>query len=166
MTCHRVRAARAEEADALTQIAVRATIHDGYDEGVVARFMPALRVNLPLIAAGLVFVGENERGDLLGYAALRPTGMEGLVLLEGIFVDPVHARRGVGKRLFAATVELSRKMTGNVILVYSNPNAVDFYIRLGGTKIGETPFVFSPDVQLSMFVFSIPPLGETAARAP
>jgi hypothetical protein len=62
-------------------------------------------------------------------------------------------------------VEHSRKMAGNVILVYSSPNSVGFYARLGAMKIGMTPFVFSPEVQLSMFAFSIPPLGDNGAGA-
>jgi hypothetical protein len=48
-------------------------------------------------------------------------------------------------------------MAGNVILINANPNAVGFYTRLGANKIGVTPFVFSPDVKLSMFAFEIPP---------
>jgi hypothetical protein len=40
-------------------------------------------------------------------------------------------------------------MAGNVILVYASPLAVGFYARLGAIKIGATPFVLSPDVQLS-----------------
>jgi len=165
MTCSRVRAARVDDAAGLAQIAVRATKHDGYDDDAIARFMPGLKVNLALIAAGLVFVAEDEQGVPLGYVALRPTGMGGLILLEGIFVDPVCARGGVGTRLFAAAVEHSRKMAGNVILVYSSPNSVGFYARLGAIRIGMTPFVFSPDVQLTMLAFSIPPLSENRASA-
>jgi predicted N-acetyltransferase YhbS len=165
MTCSRVRAARVDDAAVLAQIAVRATKHDGYDDEAIARFMPGLKVNLALIAAGLVFVAEDEQGIPLGYVALRPTGMGGLILLEGIFVDPVCSRSGVGTRLFATAVEHSRKMAGNVILVYSSPNSVGFYARLGAIRIGMTPFVFSPDVQLPMLAFSIPPLSENRASA-
>ena len=165
MTCSRVRAARVDDAAVLAQIAVRATKHDGYDDDAIARFMPGLKVNLALIAAGLVFVAEDEQGVPLGYVALRPTGMGGLILLEGIFVDPVCARGGVGTRLFAAAVEHSRKMAGNVILVYSSPYSVGFYVRLGAIRIGMTPFVFSPDVQLPMLAFSIPPLSENRVSA-
>jgi predicted N-acetyltransferase YhbS len=160
MGCSRIRTARVDDAAGLTQIAVRATKHDGYDDAAIARFMPGLKVNLALVAAGLVFVAEDERGVPLGYVALRPTGMGGLVLLEGIFVDPVCSRGGVGTRLFATAAEHARKMAGNVILVYSSPNSVGFYARLGAVRIGMTPFVFSPDVQLSMFAFAIPPFGE------
>jgi predicted N-acetyltransferase YhbS len=156
MTCSRVRTARVDDAAELTQIAVRATRHDGYDDDAISRFMPGLKVNLALIAAGLVLVAEDEQGVPLGYVALRPTGMGGLILLEGIFVDPVCSRRGVGTRLFSAAVEHCRKMAGNVILINSNPNSVGFYARLGAIRIGMTPFVYSPNVQLVMFAFSIP----------
>jgi GNAT superfamily N-acetyltransferase len=91
--------------------------------------------------------------------------MGGLILLEGIFVDPACSRRGVGTRLFATAVEHSRKMAGNVILIYSSPHSVEFYGRLGAFKIGVTPFVFSPDVQLTMFAFAIPPLDENGIPA-
>jgi predicted N-acetyltransferase YhbS len=165
MTEHRVRPARVDEAAELSQIAVRATKNDGYDDDAIVRFMPALKVNLALIAAGLVLVAEGETGVANGYVAARPTGIGGLILLEGIFVDPSYSRRGLGTRLFATAVELSRKMAGNVILITSSPHSVDFYARLGAQKIGATPFVFSPDVQLTMFAFTIPPSIENDADA-
>jgi hypothetical protein len=84
MICSRVRPARVGDVAGLTQIAVRATKHNGYDDGAISRFMPGLKINLALIAAGLVFVAEDEQGVPHGYVALRPTGMGGLVLLEGI----------------------------------------------------------------------------------
>jgi predicted N-acetyltransferase YhbS len=166
MTCSQVRAARVDDAALLTQIAVRATRHDGYDDDAISRFMPGLNVNLALIAAGLVFVAEDKQAVPLGYAALKPTGMGGLLLLEAIFVDPVCWRSGVGTRLFTTAIERSRTMAGNVILIYSSPKSADFYARLGAITIGMTPFVFSPDVQLPMFAFSIPPFGENGAGAP
>jgi len=154
-----------DDAAGLTEIAVRATKHDGYDDGAVSRFMPGLKINLALIAAGLVHVAEDEQGVPRGYVSLRPTGMGGLILLEGIFVDPACSRSGVGTRLFAAAVEHSRKMGGDVILIYSSPHAVGFYARLGAIRIGMTPFVFAPDLQLSMFAFPVPPVDENRANA-
>lgn len=157
MTVNPIRPAHVDDAAGLTQIAARAVKNDGFDDDAVARFMPGLRVNLALIAAGLVFVAEGDDGVLQGWVSLRPTGIGGLVLLEGIFVDPARSRRGVGSRLFATAVGLSRKLAGNVILINSSPSSVDFYARLGASKIGATPFVFSPEVELTMFAFTIPP---------
>jgi hypothetical protein len=42
MTGIGIRPARVDDAAALTQIAVRATKRDGYDDGAIARFMPGL----------------------------------------------------------------------------------------------------------------------------
>ena len=75
MVCSRIRPARVDDAAALTEIAVRATKHDGYDDGAVSRFMPGLKINLALIAAGLVHVAEDEHGVPGGYVSFRPTGM-------------------------------------------------------------------------------------------
>jgi hypothetical protein len=61
-----------DDAAGLTEIAVRATKHDGYDDGAVSRFMPGLKINLALIAAGLVHVAEGEQGVLGGYVSFRP----------------------------------------------------------------------------------------------
>jgi GNAT superfamily N-acetyltransferase len=165
MVCRRIRPAGVDDAGGLTEIAVRATKHDGYDDGAISRFMPGLKINLALIAAGLVHVAEDQQGVPGGYVSVRPTGLCGLILLEGIFVDPACSRSGVGTRLFATAVEHSRKMGGNVILIYSSPYSVEFYARLGAIRIGMTPFVFAPDVQLSMFAFTIPPFDESRADA-
>jgi hypothetical protein len=56
-------------------------------------------------------------------------------------------------------------MAGNVILIYSSPHSTGFYSRQGAIRIGTTPFVFSPEVQLSMFAFSIPLLVDNGAGA-
>ena len=68
-------------------------------------------------------------------------------------------------RLFATAVEHTKKRGGNVSLIYSSPYSVGLYVRLGAIRIGMTPFVFSPDVQLPMLAFSIPPLSENRVSA-
>ena len=77
MICSRVRPARVGDVAGLTQIAVRATKHNGYDDGAISRFMPGLKINLALIAAGLVFVAEDEQGVPRGYVAFETDGNGG-----------------------------------------------------------------------------------------
>ena len=52
-----------------------------------------------------------------------------------------------------------------MILITSSPSAVGFYARLGAKKIGTTPFVFSPDIKLSIFAFEMPPPAEDGVKA-
>ncbi len=105
--------------------------------------MPGLNINLALIAAGLVYVAEDDAGLLHGYVAIRPMGWPGLILLDSIFVDPDHSRNGVGTQLFAIAVEHSRKMSGSVMLVYSSPHSVNFYARLRNSNRQRTVRILS-----------------------
>jgi hypothetical protein len=51
MDVYTVRQARPEEQRELTRLAVRATMHAGYDEAYIDRTMPSLTITLPLISA-------------------------------------------------------------------------------------------------------------------
>jgi GNAT superfamily N-acetyltransferase len=137
-------------------IAVRATRSDGYDAGTIGRIMPALDTNVALLAGGQVFVAEDLDGELLGHVSLRRSQWPGIVLLEAIFVDPDHHRRGVGKLLFRFALEWSRHMSGVAMMIFANPPAVPFYERLGAISFGKVPFVYSADILLTVCVVAVP----------
>jgi GNAT superfamily N-acetyltransferase len=152
----KVRAARPDEAEKLTLIAVRATRSDGYDAETIGRIMPALDTNVALLAGGQVFVAEDATGESLGHVSLRRSQWPGVVLLEAIFVDPDHHRRGVGKLLFRFALEWARRVSGVAMMIFANPPAVPFYERLGATTYGKVPFVYSADIMLSVCVVAVP----------
>ena len=147
-----VRDARIDEVEELTKLCVRATRDEGYDAGFIARALPALAADVRLITAKCLLVAEDRDGKPAGAVAVRPTGYGGLILLERLFVDPPSKRKGVGRTLFQAAIERAVDMAGCALLIYANPTAAGFYERLGGLKIGEAPFVFSPEVSLPIFI--------------
>jgi predicted N-acetyltransferase YhbS len=157
-----IRPARVEETNELTQLAIRA--HAVYDADFTARIMPVLKIDPVLIAAELVFVAEDEKGASIGVIALRPLEPAGLFLLEGIFLDPNFARQGIGRRLFESAIARARKLGGCSIIIYANPGAAGFYIRLGAIRIGASPFVFSPDLLLPVFAIPISPIDESGVE--
>ena len=152
----KVRPARIDEAEALTLLAVRATRNDGYDAETIGRIMPALETNAALLAGGQVFVAEDSTGALLGQVALRRSQWAGVVLLETIFVDPDHHRRGVGKLLFEFALEWARRMSSVAMMIFANPPAVPFYEKLGAVTFGKVPFVFDADILLTVCVVADP----------
>jgi predicted N-acetyltransferase YhbS len=153
-TC--IRAAHLEDAEPLGRLAVRAVENEGFDAEAIAQFMPALEVNLALLAAGFVFVAEDDRGGLVGDIGLRPTGWPGLMLIDSLFVDPPFQRRGIGRSLFQFAVRKTRSLRHTAMLVYSAPSAEGFYSVMGASKIGEAPFAYSSDIVLPMLVFPVP----------
>jgi GNAT superfamily N-acetyltransferase len=164
MPCSRIRRARAEESAELTGLAIRATKHAGYDADAIARLVPVLRINLDLIAAGLVSVAEDVKGTVIGLAAVRPLGLVGLFLLESIFVDPIVARQGIGRCLFEAASDQVRRLAGCSMLIYAIPTSTEFYVRLGAIRIGTAPCVSSPDLLMPMFAFPVSPVDDAGAQ--
>jgi GNAT superfamily N-acetyltransferase len=152
----KVRAARPDEVEQLTLIAVRATRNDGYDAEIIGRIMPALDTNLALLAGGQVFVAEDPSGEALGHVSVRRSQWPGIVLLEAIFVDPDHHRRGVGRLLFRFALEWARRVSGVAMMIFANPPAVPFYEKLGATIYGQVPFVYSADIMLSVCMVAVP----------
>ncbi|MGW0392699.1 GNAT family N-acetyltransferase [Streptomyces sp. NPDC003042] len=69
-----VRAARAEEARALTGLVMRSKAHWGYDEDFLAACAGELRIRAEDVTARRIVVAENGRGQVLGLASLEGLG--------------------------------------------------------------------------------------------
>jgi GNAT superfamily N-acetyltransferase len=133
---------------------MRATMHAGYDEDFIARSMPGLTITLPTIMAGDVKVAELS-GEVVGVVEVMNSALRGIAVL-GIFVDPPHWRKGVGRALFEAAVAHARTLKAGAFMIYASPNAEGFYKRLGAIRIGESPFYFSPEVIVPHFLYIVP----------
>lgn len=130
-----VRPARAEEADALTELAMRAKASWGYD----AAFMAACRDELTLtpakLAAWRVWVAEAD-GAIAGMIALSlDDGAE----VEDFFVEPAFQGRGVGGALMATLLDAARAVGATVLEVDADPNAEAIYAKLGFETFTKSP---------------------------
>ena len=160
----RIRPALADEAEALNEIAVRATRNDGYGPEAISRMQPALEFSLALLASGLVFAAELEEGRLVGAIGIRPMHWSRLFTLEGLFVEPAFQRRGIGRALFEHGLRRARRLRGAAMLISANPNSEGFYAAMGAIRIGEAPFAYLPRVRLPILAVPIRP--EPAAQGP
>ena len=75
----------------------------------------------------------------------------------GLFVDPAHWEKGVGRALFEAAIARARTLKVGAFMIYASPFAEGFYSRLGAIRIGEGPFSYAPEVMLPHFLFIVPP---------
>jgi GNAT superfamily N-acetyltransferase len=157
MKPYSIRGAKREEQRALTRLIVRATLHSGYDDAFIDRARPGLTISLNGIVTGNVQVAEQS-GEVIGVVEVLSTVLQGIPVL-GIFVDPAHWKKGVGRALFETAIARARTLKVGALMIYASPFAEGFYCRLGAIRIGEGPFVYSPEVILSHFLFIVPPAG-------
>src|SRR5215204_6858877 len=130
-----IRPASADEAAALTGIALDAKRHWGYPEHWIKHWEADLTISPEFIRDNHVYVAE-EKGEIQGFYALCVTGNK--AELEHMWVTPALIGTGIGKELFLDAMERAAKLDVSAVEISSDPNAAGFYKRMGATQIGET----------------------------
>ena len=156
MDVYTVREAKPEEQRELTRLCVRATMHAGHDEAFIDRAMPAITITVPLISANCVQVAQNGTSEVVGVVLVTPTALQGIAQLHGLFVDPAHWKRGIGRVLFGAAVARAKGIKAGALMITAEPSSEGFYKRMGAIRIGEGPFYFSPETILPSLLYVIP----------
>jgi GNAT superfamily N-acetyltransferase len=157
-----LRRARADEADAITQLVLRSKRTWGYDRA----FMAAAKPELTLRAQDLQHPGDvvevlESHGRLLAMYRLRREPSR--ALLVDLFVDPEHMGRGHGRLLFERAIELARGWGLTTIELESDPHAEPFYQHLGAVRVGWSASATAIGRQLPLMRYVIeslaPPSG-------
>jgi GNAT superfamily N-acetyltransferase len=89
---------------------------------------------------GEVFVVAKSSGQIVGMCGLNvdPFVADPSVgRLRHLYVAPEHRRRGIGRRLVGACLELARDRFTRVRLRTFDPDAARFYASLGFTPLAE-----------------------------
>jgi GNAT superfamily N-acetyltransferase len=131
-----VRAAREDEAAALTELTVRSKAHWGYDADFMRDAREDLTVTPEYVGANTVFVAEV--GDsVAAFYSLKAEGGE--VELHNLFVEPQFIGKGLGKLLWHHAAGEARRLGFTRMLIVSEPFAEGFYLALGAVRIGTFP---------------------------
>lgn len=149
-TC-RLRAARAEEAGALTALAHRAKAHWGYDAALMERWRAELTITPEMLGTHEALVAEID-ARAVGVCLLARDGSD--VQLEHFWVEPDRHGQGVGRRLFLGAARLAREGNARRLVIASDPNAEGFYLRMGATRCGVQPTAI-PGRSLPLLEFTL-----------
>src|SRR2546422_4716336 len=132
----RIRPARPEEAQRLSELAFRSKAHWGYSADFLERCRGQLLVRAEQLVALRTHVLERE-GDIAGFFTISGDPPEGE--LVHLFVEPAAIGSGAGAALLGAARELAEREGFRRLLIHSDPNAEPFYPRQGARRIGEVP---------------------------
>jgi len=131
-----LRPARPDEADLVSDLAVRSKGHWGYD----ARFLAVSRVQLAVLAddvvAHRVTVAEVD-GVVVGFYAIE--GKPPVAELSRMFIEPGHIGGGIGRRLWEHAVATAAAAGITSFTIDSDPSAEGFYLAMGAIRSGSTP---------------------------
>jgi GNAT superfamily N-acetyltransferase len=133
------RAAAGERAD-LEALQRRASLNNPGDRDAILAHPDAIELPPEQIASGAVRVAEQD-GVRRGFSVVLRRD-DGDAELDGLFVDPVVWRSGIGRALVEDAARQARELGASILHVVGNPHAEGFYAAVGFTTHGtfETRF--------------------------
>ncbi|MGJ8680214.1 GNAT family N-acetyltransferase [Paraglaciecola sp.] len=139
------------DAPVLSDLALKSKAYWGYDAQFLANCKTELTYTPEQINDNnwLFQSAQSEDHSILGFYALHFDSNK-LVELIALFIDPNYIGQGIGKSLLNAARQQVSKQKLNKIIIHSDPNAEDFYLSQGATKIGDTPSQSIPGRQLPL----------------
>ena len=126
-----IRAARAGEEAALTELAIRSKGHWGHDPAFLERARPELTVRPEHLERWIVRVAERD-GAVVGFAAVDAEARE----LEMLFVEPSTIGTGAGRALLQDALARAREAGLAELVIESDPDAEPFYRAQGAEPAG------------------------------
>ena len=96
------------------------------------------------LRAGRVRVAVDDGGALVGFAAVLAPDAEGVVELDGLFVDPAAMRQGIGRALLQDAADRARAAGARAMTVVGGPETAGFYAGCGFVAVADAPTRFGP----------------------
>ena len=151
----RIRPATGSDARALSDLALRSKAHWGYSPD----FMEACRAELTYTADQIdapefVFAVAELSGSQVGFYALERLSTSRFNL-TALFVEPDVIGAGIGRVLMRHATEIAANEDASDIVVQSDPNARQFYERVGARYDGETESDSIPGRYLPTLVINL-----------
>jgi N-acetylglutamate synthase-like GNAT family acetyltransferase len=147
-----IRPAVPDDAEAISELAVRSKAHWGYTAEQMSVFTRELVLAPAAVTAHRAHVIE-ENGGIVGFYTLLKRDHDEAEL-EHIFVDPTCLRRGLGAMLLRHACLVAKHLAFRRLVIQSDPNAAGFYEAMGArferltpsSIEGRTILVFSLDL--------------------
>jgi ribosomal protein S18 acetylase RimI-like enzyme len=150
-----IRVATAEDAAGLTGLAHRAKASWGYSAEWLEVWRDQLTIAADYIKQQRVFVA-TVAGQVAGCCALEDLGIDWE--LAHLWVDPAFQRRGIGRLLVRHALGVAAATRPGLVRVQADPNAMEFYRRLGASVIRSSPAPMpgAPERELPELCFMLP----------
>jgi GNAT superfamily N-acetyltransferase len=152
----RIRAARTDEAGALSELSQRSKAHWGYDPAFLDACADELRIDPPALddarQVWRVAVDDRRIAGVYGLVPLDADTAE----LEALFVEPDAIGAGIGACLVDDALREARARGYRRLIIQGDPNATGFYAAMGAVRIGERESASIPGRFLPLFELCIP----------
>ena len=131
----KIKKASINDNEILTEITEKSKAYWGYSEEQILKWKDNLTVSKDYIKNNCVYTLIKD-GRIVGYYSYIIKEKKNIIL-DNLFILPAYIGKGLGKYLMNDFLNRMKKENFEKITLDSEPNAEDFYLKLGFKKIGE-----------------------------
>lgn len=152
--------ARATSLEDLNRLIARSKAYWDWPNEYLSRAIPLHRITPSYLSSNRCFEVVTEHAELLGFLSL--TEGNDRVVIDNLWIEPEHIRRGIGRAAVHFAFELARASGWPHLWVLPDPPAEGFYRALGFSDTGErVPSRVSGGPVFSVYRISTPgPLAQ------
>ena len=113
----------------------------GYFDGYLEQSRYLIEIDDAYLISNWVWVGLitiDGKEVVFGFFGLKIRDDQEKVL-DHFWIEPTYMHRGLGRLLFEKALEVMRELGWGRFLIYADPPAEGFYLKMGATRIGEVP---------------------------
>jgi len=131
----KIEKATIQDSKLLTELTIRSKSYWDYGQKQIEAWKSELSVPETYIVEKNVYKLTNNN-TIIGYYSFYELNQSD-VKLENLFVDPESIGKGIGKRLMVDCIKRVKNLSYTKIILDADPNAENFYKKLGFTVIGK-----------------------------
>lgn len=129
-----IRTAELQDIEAINHLLRLSKAYWGYDEAFINKFMEKLCITPNHFGKTtiLLFYVNGEIAGFYNFLVNEDKTLE----LDNFFLHPKYIGKGFGKKLWDACCNTAKEFGRNEFIIWSDPHAENFYIKMGCEKIG------------------------------
>lgn len=134
----------------------------GYSDDFMNKFMELFQLTENYLANNTVKVmmkGDKIVG-ICGFKLHENNTLE----LDYFFIHPDYIGKGLGKKLWDFTCEVAQQLTDHSFILWSDPEAETFYIKMGCRRIGMKKSPLLPNREAPMMQYFFDPLSNNTRK--
>ncbi|WP_377866082.1 GNAT family N-acetyltransferase [Bacillus sp. R86525] len=146
----KLRKALLSEANELSELALYSKATWNYSEEFILACKEDLTITEEYIKSNFVYVLENDNTKIGFFSFLRDDNA-----LDFLYMHHSYKGKGYGKILWEFVIEQANELGIKSFTIDSDPNAKEFYLKMGAKLIGETPSTVFKDRLLPLLKYDV-----------
>lgn len=148
----KIRKALLSEYHILSDITLKSEAYWGYDNDFLEKFKIYYNITTDFIKNYHVYVLTNNN-IILGYYGFAIN--ENISYLEFLFIEPKSIGNGYGRILWNHIISLCQKNNVKVFTINSDPNAENFYYKMGAKYYMEVDSKMTPGNKVTQLIYKV-----------